>query len=369
MREVAAKEGEPSLREPSLRLLTGLAAATLVGVGLRLAAPVLVPIALALFLAILVQPLFGFLRRRVPTGLAVLATVLVLGAVLALFGLLLLGSLAEIREVGPHYVRALQERVAVTEQWWRAKGIAAADWIPVRWRRPEAIVEFAGGTLVGALHMASGATIVLLTLVFLLVEAAAFPRKVERLPGPVREGFRHLANVSRELQRYLMIKTLMSAVIGLAVGVWVAALGVDFAVLCGLLAFAFHFVPNVGAVLASLPAMVLAFVQYDLSKALVVGVGYLVVGFVLGNLAEPALLGRRLNFSPLAVFLSLVVWGWLWGPVGMFLSVPLTMAIKILLEHSRDWRWLARLLDGAAAPEVEVASPVAAERATSGEAG
>ena len=132
--------------------------------------------------------------------------------------------------------------------------------------------------------------------------AALEAGEYERLPGPVRAGFRNLANVSRELQRYLMIKTAMSAAIGLTVGLWVASLGVDFAVLCGLLAFAFHFVPNVGAVLASLPAMVLAFVQYDLPKAALVGIGYLVVGFVLGNLAEPALLGRRLNFSPLAVF-------------------------------------------------------------------
>ena len=149
----------------------------------------------------------------------------------------------------------------------------------------------------------------------------------------------------------------------IVIGIWVAVLGVDFAVLCALLAFALHFVPNVGAVLAAVPAMVLAFVQYDLSKSLAVCLGYLVVGFVLGNLAEPALLGRRLNLSPLAVFLSLVFWGWLWGAIGMFLSVPLTMAIKILLERSRGWRWAARLLDGAPAPDAEPSTAPTAEAA------
>ncbi len=347
---------------PSLRLLYGLAAATLVGAGLRAAAPVLVPVALALFLAILSRPLFeGLLHRRVPTGVAVLVTMLVLGVVLALFGLLLLGSLGEIREVGPHYAMQIQERVADTLAWWQEKGIAVTEWIPPRFREPEALVELAGGTVAGALHLVSEATIVMLTLVFLLFEVAGFPRKLERLPAAVREAFGGLTRVSRELQRYLVIKTLMSALIGVSAGLWVAWLDVDFAVLCGVVAFACHFVPNVGALLAAAPAMLVAFVQHDLPKALVVGSGYLVIGLLLGSLIEPALLGRRLNLSPLAVFLSLVFWGWLWGPIGMFLSVPLTMAIKIVLEQSGDWFWVARLLDGKAsvATAVDDAAPLA----------
>lgn len=345
-----------SAGRPSLRVLYGLAAVTLVGAGLRAAAPVLVPVAFALFLAILCQPLFrGLLRYRVPAGIAVLASVLVLGAAVALLLVLLLGSLSELQSVGPHYVDELRQRVSYTVEWWQTKGIVLADWIPSNWRSSGALVGLARGTLAGAARFLSAGTIMLLTLVFLLAETAVLPRRLARLPAPMRESFRHFAHVSEELQRYLAIKTAMSAAIGVAVGSWTAFLGVDFAVLCGLLAFAFHFVPNVGAVFAAAPAMLLAFVQFDASKAIAVGLGYLVVGLVLGNLAEPALLGRRLDLSPLVVFLSLVFWGWLWGPVGMFLSVPMTMAIKIVLAHSRDWGWVAKLLDGAA-PE-----PVAAE--------
>lgn len=355
---------------PSPRLLYGLAAATLVGAGLRAAAPVLVPVAFALFLAILCQPLFGGLvRHRVPAALAVLATVLVLGAVIALFLVLMLGSLSELQTVGPHYADELRARISYTIEWWQAKGVVLADWVPSNWRSSGALFGLARGTLASAVRLLSEATIVLLTLVFLLVEAAAFERRLARLPEPVRATFAHFAHVSSELQRYLAIKTLMSAVIGISVGLWVAFLGVDFAVLCGLLAFAFHFVPNIGAVLAAGPAMLLAFVQFDASKALAVGLGYLVIGLALGNLAEPALLGRRLDLSPLVVFLSLVFWGWLWGPVGMFLSVPMTMAIKIVLAHSRDWGWMARLIDGATAAPVEVeARPPAPEPETPGTA-
>lgn len=345
-------------QRPSLRVLYGLAAATVAGAGLRAAAPVLVPVALALFLAILCQPLFlGLLRKRVPLGLAVLVTLLVLGAAMALFLVLLLGSLAEVREVGPHYWAGLQERISYTVEWWRQKGIVLTDWVPAKWREPAALVNLAGGTLAGALRLLSEGTIVLLTLFFLLFELALAPRRIATLPPAVRQRIAYFADVSSELQRYLAIKTLMAAAIGVAAGLWVAGLGVDFAVLCGLLAFGFHFVPNVGALFAAAPAMVIAFSEFDAAKALAVGAGYLVLGIVLGSLVEPALLGRRLNLSPLAVFLSLVFWGWLWGPIGMFLSVPMTMAIKIVLSHSPDWAWAARLIDGVrAVPEANAAA-------------
>ena len=136
----------------------------------------------------------------------------------------------------------------------------------------------------------------------------------------------------------------MSLAIGVVAGLWVAALGVDFPVLCGIVAFACHFIPNVGALLAAAPPMLLAFAQYDLTKSLTVLVGYLVIGTILGNLVEPALLGQRLGLSTLVVFLSLLFWGWLWGPIGMLLSVPLTGTIKILLERSASFGWLAILL-------------------------
>jgi predicted PurR-regulated permease PerM len=353
-----------SAQRPSLRLLYGLAAATIAGAGLRAAAPVLVPVALALFLAILCQPLFvGMLRRRVPLGFAVLITLLVLGLAIALFLVLLLGSIAEVREVGPHYWAGLRERIAYTAEWWQQKGIMISDWVPARFREPEALLNLAGGTLAGALRLLSEGTIVLLTLFFLLFEVALAPRRIATLPPAVRDRFAHFANVSAELQRYLAIKTLMAAAIGLAAGLWVAGLGVDFPVLCGLLAFGFHFVPNVGALFAAVPAMVIAFAEFDAAKALAVGAGYLVLGLVLGSLVEPALMGRRLNLSPLAVFLSLVIWGWLWGPIGMFLSVPMTMAIKIVLSHSPDWAWTARLLDGVRAVGEATAARTEEERA------
>lgn len=339
---------EPAREEErsKLRGLVGLGAAILVIAGLRVAAPILQPIVFALFLGVLALPLFSWLRRhRVPLVVAVATTMLAIVAVLAIFFLLLLGSLGEVREVGPNYWRALQDRLAYTVEWWAAKGIGVDQFLPAAWKDPKVLVGFAGDTFLLALRFLSQATIALLTLVFLLFEFAAFPEKLAQAPPRIRWGFARFGHVSNQLQRFIFIKTLMSLAIGVSAGAWVAFLGLDFPVLLGLIAFGAHFVPNVGALLAAVPAMIFAFVQFDPAKALVVGLGYLVLGTVLGNLAEPALMGQRLGLSPLIVFVSLVFWGWLWGAVGMFLSVPLTMTVKILLEHTPGWGWLAALLD------------------------
>jgi predicted PurR-regulated permease PerM len=350
---------------PGHRALVGGAAAVLIVAGLKLAAPLLVPIVFALFLGVLSLPLLqSLVGRRVPVALAVLATMLVLAAVATLFVLLLLGSLGELRETGPAYYAEFQARIAYTVEWWEAKGIAILDWVPAKYRHSEAIVELAGGTIKEILSLATQTTVVLLTLVFMLVEAAVLPRKLERLPPRYREALLRVSPMSRELQRYLIIKTAMSLAIGLVAGLWVALLGVDFPVLCGMLAFACHFIPNIGAILAAAPPMLLAFVQFDLTESFAVFAGYLAIGTVLGNIVEPALLGRRLGMSTLVVFLSLLFWGWLWGPVGMLLSVPLTGTIKILLEDSPTYGWIATLLDSSS-PRGEPPAGAAEDEAVS----
>jgi predicted PurR-regulated permease PerM len=355
---VAAPVGE---ERNGFRALVGLGAAILIAAGLKAAAGILEPIVFALFLGVLTLPLFAWLRRRgLPLALAVTVTVLVLVAFLASFVVLLLGSLGEVREVGPSYWRELNERLSYTVDWWAAKGVAVGDWVPDSWSDGSVLFGVAGDTLKVVLTFLSEATIALLTLVFLLFEFATFPDKLKAAPRRVQEGFARFRLVSRQLQRYVLIKTMMSALIGVSVALWLAFLGVDFAVLLGLVAFGAHFIPNIGALLAAAPAMLFAFVQFDVAKALVVGAGFLVIGTLLGNLAEPALMGHRLGMSPLVVFLSLVVWGWIWGAVGMFLSVPLTMTVKILLEHHRSLGWVAALLESGAGHPGVPPSPAAA---------
>jgi len=155
------------------------------------------------------------------------------------------------------------------------------------------------------------------------------------------------------------IKTVLSLATGVFIGVWAAILKVDFPLVWGLLAFLLNYIPNLGSIIAAVPACLLALIDEGAVTALLLGGGYVAVNMVLGNVVEPAWMGRKLGLSTLVVFLSLVVWGAIWGPIGMLLSVPLTMAVKIMLEDSKEWSHFAVLLDSSA-PEPEAKEPDAA---------
>jgi len=143
---------------------------------------------------------------------------------------------------------------------------------------------------------------------------------------------------------YMIIKTIISLIAGVIIGLWLFILGVDFPILWGFVAFLLHFVPNVGQIIAAIPAVLLALIQLGLGPAALTAAGYLIVGFTLGNVVEPRLMGRQLGLSTLVVFLSLMVWGGLLGPIGVILCVPLTMTMKFAFESNPSTRWMGILL-------------------------
>jgi len=328
-----------------VRLLLAAASLVVIVAGLRAAAPVLAPLALSLFLAILFLPLQRFLRRhRWPVSLAVAVTMLCVFALLTAVVLLVLGSLGGLSESLPVYQAALAEKLSYTVEWWEQKGIRLSEWLPALTARPQSLVGLLGKTLLRVGNLFSQLVLVLLTMVFLLFEALNIPTRLAVASGG-RVHPELFSRITDELQRYLGLKVLISAALGGLVAGWTSWMGLDFAVMLGLVAFACHFIPNVGALLAALPAMLLAFAEYDTMWALVVGLGYLALAVVVGNLIEPLLLGRRLRLSALVVFVSLVFWGWVWGPIGMLLSVPLTLGLRIVCEHVPSLVWITALLD------------------------
>jgi predicted PurR-regulated permease PerM len=187
--------------------------------------------------------------------------------------------------------------------------------------------------------------LVILTLVFMLLEAVGLPIKMLVAFGSKEGDPNRFAGVTTEVQQYLLIKTGMSLATGVVIAIWLSILGLDFAIVWGLLAFLLNYIPTLGSIIASVPAILLALVQLGPTRALAVAIGFLLVNLVFGNIVEPHLMGRRLGLSTLVVFLSLVFWGWVLGPMGMLLSVPLTMIVKILLENSSDLKWVAVMLD------------------------
>ena len=351
-----------SEQNPGARLLLMLAALMVVIYGLKFMAPILLPAALALFLAVLSLPVMVLLQRRaVPASLAIFITMMVNVSVFGLIVLLASGSVSELQAQLPAYASRLS---TIQEQWIRSMevrlGIPLENYIATDLVNPGAIVDFMGSAVGRIAQFVSTTFLVLLITIFMLAEAIVFPAKVRFLAGEELGHEDRLAKVVGEIQTYLGIKTVISLATGVILGIWCYAMELDFPILLGLMAFVLNYVPTVGSIIAAVPAVLFSLVLHGtLPHALMVSLGYVVVNTLFGNILEPNLMGRRLGLSTLVVILSLLFWGWTWGPLGALLSVPLTVIVKIWLENTPDLRWVAVLLDKNP-PRVR---PVAAETA------
>lgn len=348
------------VRKPSF--LLNVAAAVVVVAGLRAAAPVLQPLLLALFLAMLSLPLLqGLQRLRISTGFAVLITVTADLAVLTLLGFLLSGAVNEFAKSAPGLIEQLVNRVRDSLALVEERGIMISKWVAVEPLEPGQYVDVLGGLLGGTVKgVASAVSYVILVtvaLTFVFLELTALPGKLHLALGEGSDPTKHFASVTREVQRYLGIKTLVSAVTGVLIGSWVAVLGIDFPLFWGLAMFLLNYIPVLGPFIVGFPAVLLTLVQHGWLTAALLGLGFLVTNVVLGNLVEPHLMGRSFGISAMVVFTSLLFWGWVWGPLGMILSVPLTIVIKIILEHTERWRWVAVLLGPGPKQTRAVAAP------------
>lgn len=331
---------------PVLRFLLGTAALVVIVAGLRAASVFFLPLLLALFLTILSLPLLDWLRRhRVPAILAILLTMLVVVAVLGVVGLVISLSVEDLGERLPEYQTQVREAAGRAIDWLEARRVAVPRQIETEEVDFGAVANVVGGAFRGVATAVSAFLLVLLTMVFMLWEAVILPGKlrVAERWGPV--DLERWRPIVQRVQRYLILKSAVSLATGVAAGVLVWLVGLDFALFWGFLAFLLNYVPNVGSAVAAVPPLVLSALQLGLTRTLVIAGGYLAINLVLGNLVEPALMGRGLRMSPLAIFLALVFWGWVWGPLGMILSVPLTVSLKILLENTESLKWVAALLD------------------------
>jgi predicted PurR-regulated permease PerM len=342
------------------RFLLPAAALVVVVAGLRAADSILIPFMVAVFVTVLSLPIMYWLQKLgLPRAIAVVITMTGTAAVLAGAGFLVTLVLIEVADRLPGYRQEIERGIEQMVSWLNQRGfeLNAADFIDA-----EAAVDLVQASTARIAGILQDTILVLLIVVFMLFEAAYFPAKLRAALGD--RLVRDLGRVTEEVQRYLIIKTIMSAAVGVSAGAWVWFCGVDYPVFWGLVAFVMHYIPNIGAFLASIPPVLLTVFESGTGTALVVAFGYAVLNMVLGNLVEPALMGRRFGLSTLVVFLSLIFWGWVWGGVGMLLSVPLTIIAKILLEGSEGWRWLAVLLGPA-----QATAPTVGPEAGEGKAG
>ncbi len=328
-----------------LKAFVTVAAIFIIFAGIKTAANILVPFLLSLFIAIICNPLVAKASEfKVPKAISVILVIGIFVTIALSLAGLVGKSLNELSQLIPQYRLQLKEQFTWLTAFLSRYNIQISSTILLEYFDPAAAMGMAANMLSGFGSVMANLFLIILTVVFMLFEASSFPLKMHfALDDPdmrLKQVERFLASVNH----YIAIKTLVSIATGIIVSIMLWAFGVDFYLLWGVFAFLLNYIPNIGSIIAAVPAVTLAALQLGLTEAGFIGMGFIAINMVMGNIIEPRYLGKGLGLSTLVVFLSLIFWGWLLGTVGMLLSVPLTMIVKIGLENSPEGRWLAILL-------------------------
>ncbi|HAT7503732.1 AI-2E family transporter [Citrobacter braakii] len=336
---------KPIITLNGLKIVIMLGMLVIILSGIRVAADIIVPFILALFIAVVLNPVVQrMVKLRIPRVIAVSLLIVIIVMLMVLLLAYLGTSLNELARTLPQYRSSLVIPLKNLEPWLQRAGIGVSVDELVKYIDPNAAMTLVTNLLAQLSNAMSSIFLLLLTVVFMLLEVPQLPNKLKQMMSRPIEGMAAIQRAIDSVSHYLVLKTAISIVTGLVAWGMLAALDVRFAFVWGLLAFALNYIPNIGSVLAAIPPIAQVLVFSGLYDALVVFAGYLVINMVFGNILEPRIMGRGLGLSTLVVFLSLIFWGWLLGPVGMLLSVPLTIIVKIALEQTNGGQSIAVLL-------------------------
>ena len=321
-----------------------LAAFVVVIAGMVFASSIISTMLLALFISIIAAHPINWLRaRKIPEWLALSIVLITITATFILLGGIIGNTIASFSQDVPIYEKSLKTIADNAIQYLNSKGFEISELEIEKMLNVSSIMNLTV-TLLSNLGEVMGNTILIFFVaIFLLLEMDDFSFKFLAIKHGVGESLR-LITISSNIRHYLSIMTLISLITAVLIWASLAILGIKYAILWALIAFLLNFIPNIGSIIAAIPAVLFALIQSGVSGAFWTIVIYLVVNMVVGNIAAPKMLGKGLGLSTFIAFISFIFWGYILGTVGMFLSVPLTMAIKIYLEQDEKTRWIAVLL-------------------------
>ncbi len=333
---------------PSLRFLLSLAAAAIVLVFMRSAASVINPLLLALVITMAVSPLLhALVRKGLPLWLAWLTTVVATLVVVAVVVTAALIGVAHLAAEIPQYRAQLAARwqhatTALSHLGIQATGLTKGSSSPLD---PQHVVSFTVSILHEVKRAVSLGLLTLLLVLFMLGEATTISRRFVSTPPQVSRSLARLEDFTRDMRRFVQATTITGLIEGVAVTVLLWVIGVHYAPLWGLLAFFMAFIPTLGALLAMAPPAFLALLEQGWWQAFAVVVGILLIYVVIGNAVGRRLVAHHTNLSPLAVVLSVVVWGWVLGLLGGLLAVPMTLLVRrLFIEAYDESGWATALL-------------------------
>ena len=324
--------------------MLSLAAFVIVMAGAMAAVSIITSMLLAFFISVIaIQPVLWLTERKVNHTIAVLFVLL--GVIGILIGLAaVLGSSVnnfavdaplyanKLREIGHSFVQTINERgIDVPDEWDGALN-------------PASILNYTANILSELGALMGNALLILFIVLFMMLERSSLALKAQVIAGRYNNNLEVFASIIESIRKYLSLKTLISLITGIFIWLWLLVFGIEYALLWGLIAFMLNYIPNIGSILAGVPAVLFALVQLGLPGAGWTMLGYVIVNMVVGNVIEPRMMGKEMGLSTLIVFLSLIFWGFILGTVGMFLAVPLTMTFKIILDQYPKTKWISILL-------------------------
>ena len=310
--------------------------------GVKMASVIIVPFLLALFMATILSPFFLWLKKiGLGEVLALIIIVLFLLLVISLMVTLVGSSVQDFSQNIPLYEiklrNDLSQIIDILDKW----GLHMPKEDFVNLFQTGNLMRYIATTLKSLGSLLTNSFLIILTIIFMLMEISQFTAKIEQTNS---NSLIQLIKISDKIKHYILLKAATSAATGIFIAIILEIFGIHYAILWGLIAFTLNFIPSIGSIIAAVPAIIMAIVQYDFMMAFFVMIAYLVVNILIGSILEPRILGRGLGLSTPVVFLSLIFWGWLLGPIGMLLSVPLTIMIKIALDTQPNTQWIATLL-------------------------
>ena len=312
--------------------------------GIKSASAIIVPFLLSLFIAIILSPSYGYLKRKhFPDILALLLVIGTFVVFLTLIASLIGTSVQDFSANIDNYSKKMSNYYTDIVQIAASFGITISVEEFSSFVNSKQIMLFASAVIKSMSSMFTNGFVILLTVVFMLLESQGFEKKIVQLDRD-KSTIEHIQKIFSKIKEYMMLKALISLFTGVVVWISLWFIGTDYAFLWAVLAFLLNFIPNIGSIIAAVPAVLITLVQLGSVSALLVVALYLGINITIGSIIEPKVMGKGLGLSTLVVFLSLLFWGWLLGMVGMLLSIPLTIMAKISFNENKSTRWIATLL-------------------------
>lgn len=335
--------------------LLALIAIIMLGAVFKIAGSILLPLIIAVFFSFIVAPIVNFLDRpHIPRILAIIVVILILFGVIFLIFLFLQTSINSlVREYPKYAARFMEINSRLSEMVSERFEIEINLSEQINWQGAlrDYLVWMSGSLM----QFVSSFVLILIFLIFLLLEKPFFKYKLSKAFGEAT-GYqigRIIEHINQQVGRYINLKFFISLATGLIVWVFLMLIGMDFALVWAVLAFLLNFIPSIGSIVVVLITITMGIIQFfpDMGKIVAVAASMIGTQLTIGNFLDPRLQGQRLDLSPFLILFSLIFWGWIWGPVGMFLSVPITVVIQIVCQNFPQLRPISILMGGGRMPK------------------